>query len=581
MPLRKIMFPASIFVQLIIIFLVVVIPLYALGTQVYTWANDVVKRGITETAGSQVDFYIDNLDMDITRMKALQYDLIFDEDLNQLAAIPESLNEIEKIMAILRLQKRLLTIRHSNNLIEDVHVYIPSINKTIQSGDVKELDASEMNKTLDQWLNVGPKLVFHQHKAALVTQKLDKFGESTFVIAIMLSKDKLRNQLMMFEQNRDSGLLLTDLNGSVYLTTVDEAALMESLRKFEFRGTGQASANAIEHKMNGYDYIFIQARSDKLGINLYKFILQDDIFTELKRYQFWFVLFTGLAIVLILLFSFTTYKLIKRPLGKLIRAFRILEEGDLDIQIRPHRRNDEFNFLYTRFNLMVNRLKQMMEQVYLQRILAQRSELKHLQSQITPHFLYNSFFILSNMVESEDHENAKLFSRQLGEYLRFVTRNSSSEVVLAEEVKHARTYAELQARRFRKRIELFFEQFPDEWGHVFVPRLIIQPIIENVFEHGLAHKTEGGHVSITFRREENEQNCALVVAIEDNGDELAEGRLYELQSQLNNYNGEIEVTGLINVHQRLRLKFGESYGLELAIGQSGGLRVIIKIPRGR
>lgn len=578
--MRRIMFPASIFVQLITIFLVVVIPLYGLGTQVYTWANDVVKRGITETARAQVDFYIGNLDKDITRMKALQYDLMFDTDLNQLAAIPESLNEIDKIMALLRLQKRLLTIRHSNDLIEDVFVYIPPINKIIESGDMRELNASEMNMTLGQWLNVGSKLVFHQHKAALVTQKLDKFGEPTFVIAIMLSEDKLRQQLKLFEQNRDSGLLLTDLNGSMYLTVIEDSALTKPLEEFKFRDTDQASVKAIEYEMNGSEYIFMYARSDKLGINLFKFILQDDIFTEMKHYQLWFVLFTILAIVLILLFSFLTYKLIKRPLGKLISAFRMLEEGDLDIQIVHHRRNDEFNFLYARFNLMVNRLKQMMEQVYLQTILAQRSELKHLQSQITPHFLYNSFFVLSNMVESEDHENAKLFSRQLGEYLRFVTRNASPEVVLAEEVRHARTYAEIQARRFRKRIKLFFEQLPQEWESVFVPRLIIQPIIENVFEHGLNHKTENGHISIVFRPEENEQSCALVIAIEDNGDELTEGRLHELQSQLNNCHGEIEVTGLINVHHRLRLKFGEPYGLELAIGQSGGLRVNMKIPRG-
>ena len=579
--MRRIMFPASIFVQLIILFLVVVIPLYGLGTQVYGWANDVVKRGITETAQSQVDFYIDNLDRDISRMKALQYDLIFDADLNQLAAIPESLSEIERIMALLRLQKRLLTIRHSNELIEDVFVYIPSINRTIQSGDIRELQASEMNKTLVQWLNVGPKLVFYQQKAALVTQKLNRLGEPTFVIAVMLSEDKLRQQLMRFEHSRDSGLLLTDSGGSMYLTTADDGStLAKSLSEFQLRGADQADANAIEYEMNGSDYIFMQARSDKLGINLHKFILQEDIFIELKRYRLWFVLFTMLAAVLILLFSFMTYKLIMRPLSKLIRAFRVLEEGDLDIQISHHRRNDEFNFLYARFNLMVNRLKQMMEQVYVQKILVQRSELKHLQSQITPHFLYNSFFILSNMVESEDHENAKLFSRQLGEYLRFVTRNSSSEVVLAEEVRHARTYAELQARRFRKRIKLNFEQLPHEWGSLFVPRLIIQPIIENVFEHGLSHKTENGHISVTFRQMENERKCALVVAIEDNGDDMTEDLLHELQGQLNHDQDETEVTGLINVHHRLRLKFGEPFGLELAIGQSGGLQVNIKFPAG-
>lgn len=574
------MFPASIFAQLMITFLVVVIPLYALGTQVYAWANDVVRRGITDASSAQVNFYVDNLDRDLSSMKALQYDLLFDADLNQLATIPESLDEIDTVMALLRLQKRLLTIRYSHDLIEDVYVYIPPIDKTIQSGDMKALDDREMNESLNRWLNVGAKLVFHERKAALVTQKKDKRGDSIFVIAIMLSADKLKNQLMLFEDNPNSGLLLTELEGRMVLTTLDESGQSDAIREMERHGMGHTTASSYEYKMDGSDYIVMQARSEKLGIAFKKIILQDDIFIELKRYQFWFILFTCLALVLILLFSFATYKLIKRPLSKLMRAFRVLEEGDLDIQIQPRRGNDEFGFLYTRFNLMVNRLKQMMDQIYMQKILAQRSELKHLQSQITPHFLYNSFFILSNMVEAEDHENAKLFSRQLGEYLRFVTRNASSEVILAEEVRHARTYAELQARRFRKRIELYFEPLPEAWGRMLVPRLVIQPIIENVFEHGLAQKTADGQVRITFQQVGEEQQEVLLVIIEDNGDELTKERLYELQRKLDHSNGESDVTGLMNVHERLRLKYGESYGLELTRGQSGGLRVSMSIPRG-
>jgi len=574
------MFPASIFVQLMLTFLVVVIPLYALGTQLYAWANDVVKRGITDAASTQVNFYVDNLDRDLSSMKALQYDLIFDADLNQLATIPESLDEIDTVMALLRLQQRLLTIRYSNDLIEDVYVHIPSIRKTIQSGDMKALDVRTMEATLDRWLGAGTRLVFHEGKAALITQKTDKLGAPKFVLAIMLSADKLRRQLMLFEDDRSSRLVMTDLSGRIYLTTTDGAGSSNATRDPEPEGMGPTTASSYEYNRDGSDYIVMQARSEKLGIALKKIILQDDIFTELKRYQFWFILFTGLAVVLSLLFSLATYKLIKRPLGKLMRAFRMLEEGDLDIQIQPHRRNDEFGFLYTRFNLMVNRLKQMMDQIYRQKILAQRSELKHLQSQITPHFLYNSFFILSNMVEGEDHENAKLFSRQLGEYLRFVTRNAASEVILAEEVRHAQTYAELQARRFRKRIELLFEPLPEEWGRILVPRLIIQPIIENVFEHGLAQKTAGGHVGVTFRQETEGPGQMLVVTIEDNGDELTNDRLDQLRRRLNHANDEGDVTGLINVHERLRLKYGELYGLTLAIGQAGGLRVSMTIPRG-
>jgi two-component system sensor histidine kinase YesM len=124
-----------------------------------------------------------------------------------------------------------------------------------------------------------------------------------------------------------------------------------------------------------------------------------------------------------LIYSFSAYKFIHKPLLELVRAFHKVESGDLQVSIN-HDSDNEFGYLYKRFNDMVKNLNMLIDQVYNQKILMQRAELKQLQSQINPHFLYNSLFMINTMARIGD-DNLITFTKYLGEYFRFVTRNSS------------------------------------------------------------------------------------------------------------------------------------------------------------
>ena len=132
---------------------------------------------------------------------------------------------------------------------------------------------------------------------------------------------------------------------------------------------------------------------------------------------------------------------------KLVSAFKRVETGELKFSIQ-HNASDEFQYLYTRFNAMLEYINNLIDQVYTQKIMSQKAELKQLQSQINPHFLFNSFFILQRMIQSEDKENAINFCGFLGQYFQYVTRNSIDEMPFYKEVQHARNYLEIQAIRF-------------------------------------------------------------------------------------------------------------------------------------
>jgi two-component system sensor histidine kinase YesM len=148
---------------------------------------------------------------------------------------------------------------------------------------------------------------------------------------------------------------------------------------------------------------------------------------------------------------------------------------------------------------------------------------------------------------------------------------------LASEVEHARTYCEIQRMRFSSRIRIEFGPLPESFVDLQVPRLILQPIIENAFEHGLESKEADGLLRISFQ---TDSPGTLDVFIEDNGDTLADQELQQLQSALDDRSNAIETTGLVNIHRRIQLKFGAGSGLRARRGDLGGMEIRIRLQTG-
>lgn len=245
----------------------------------------------------------------------------------------------------------------------------------------------------------------------------------------------------------------------------------------------------------------------------------------------------------------------------------------MDIQIE-HEQKDEFGYLYDRFNQMLRKLQTLIDQDFKQKLMMQKAELKQLQSQINPHFLYNSFFILNSLAKTGDTDRIELFTNMLGEYFRFITRNVEDNVLLSEEVRHARMYTEIQKLRFSRRIRVQFDDLPKEMERIRVPRLIIQPIIENAYEHSLEKMPDEGLLRVTFEVNQGE----ALITVEDNGGSIGDSEIEALSARLESIAESYEMTGMINIHRRISLTYGEGSGLFLSkSSELGGLQVVIRI----
>ncbi|GGD95051.1 sensor histidine kinase [Paenibacillus nasutitermitis] len=572
----------SLFLRLAMMLGLMLVPIVLIGVNFYSGSQNALRLEISNSMESRVDANIRAMEKEVERIQLLQFELINDEFLNKLAVIPDYMNKFDKSQAILLVQDRLFAIKNSSLYISDVVVHVPSIKQTISamqgSGSIRTEQFDTTRKLAK--VHPGKAIYFVNHIPYIVlvheVRGLYEEENALYSIIVELSSSELSKSLSALESSENSGSILIDPTGEFDIRThVYKNTYLDQFIDHHRSGISDTARNMTSIG-EGADRVLVSSRFSKLlGFSLIHYVPEKHLFYNLYRYQQLFWVLTVVFLIFITVLCISLYRMIHRPLLALLRAFRKMEKGELDVSVDSHSRS-EFGYLLQGFNKMSRHMRELIEQVYTQKILVQRSELKQLQSQINPHFLYNSYFNLSNMIAVEDYDSAKLFASQMGSYLRYITRNSSDEVPLMEEVKHAAIYTEIQERRFRLRMQAEYGEVPPAYRAVMVPRLILQPLIENAFEHVFDHIEEGGRLVISFQEEKDH----LLIRIGDNGTFLEEDRLDELQAWLETDDHAIETTALLNIHRRMRNKYGEQGGLQVGRSGLGGLEVILMIRKG-
>lgn len=564
----------SIFGRLVITFLIIIIPIYGLAIYIYNWGLNTVKIEISKSTVAQVSFYLEGLEKEIERMKILQYDCLNDENLNKLAIRSQIMSIYESTESMRLLQQRLVTIRNSSVYIKNVSAHILPINRTISSNSGLDDIIMEKFKEIRVPAGLGGAQII-SYKDGLYLSTLQKrdmeTGNPLYLIEIELDKNAFRQALTQFNTYDGSGsVLISNINNGIISNQVKNSVTEEIKTLISKMNIDEDSGTEYVNISNKGYYV-VHAKSKYLNMVLLKYIPQEYVMKPIENFNIWVWVFSIAVLIIILIYSLSTYKFMHKPLVQLVKSFRKLESGDLQVSI-THDSNNEFGYLYKRFNDMVKNLNNLIDQVYNQKILMQRAELKHLQSQINPHFLYNSLFMINTMASIGD-ENLIPFSKYLGEYFRFVTRSSSDYILLIDEINHAKVYTKIQLMRFSKRLKVNFGECPEKYHNIKVPRLILQPVIENAFEHGIERKKNSGIVSIYFEEYDRQLN----IIVEDNGNDMSDESLSELKTSLENTTEELEITGIININRRIKLVFGENSGLVVSRSDLGGLKVVLKI----
>ena len=292
-----------------------------------------------------------------------------------------------------------------------------------------------------------------------------------------------------------------------------------------------------------------------------------------------YLLFTlAVATLVILGLSLFFSGRISTPARELKRAMGQLRDGNLSVRADIHS-GDEMEYLADGFNQMVQELSDTIEEVYLAQICQRDAELNALKMQIQPHFLYNTLDIIRmSAFEHGDAKTARLIESLSGQ-LRYISDNHNERVTLREELDSLKEYGFLMNTRYEGRISLITEVSDSEL-ELYIPKLLLQPFVENAVKHGLKTKSGGGTILVEALRLEDE----LRIMIFNDGFPIEASRLEHIKSFL----AEAEIgqqdeknivgVGMKNTHDRIKLNCGKQYGFTIESNSAGGAIVTIRLP---
>jgi two-component system, sensor histidine kinase YesM len=307
-----------------------------------------------------------------------------------------------------------------------------------------------------------------------------------------------------------------------------------------------------------------------------------DIANQLQKtrnFVFLFALMIILAVAGVALFL-RTY--LVRPIQRLQTLMFDVESGNLFARSK-FKRNDEIGKLGKSFNHMIEQIQQLINDIRVSRLnesqaklLQKEAQYQALQARIAPHFLYNTLDSVSWLARDKGVREITAVVDSLAGMLRYSLDRSTPLVKVSEEFQHVLLYSEIIRFRTGDSIEFDF-QIPDELQEPLIPRFTLQPLVENAVQHGLEPLGGKGKISISAYVEANH----LFYEISDNGIGLDPEKIEELMKFLTDGEDErpsFEKIGLANVHNRIKMTYGENYGLSIFEGKEYGLTIQVKLP---
>lgn len=263
---------------------------------------------------------------------------------------------------------------------------------------------------------------------------------------------------------------------------------------------------------------------------------------------------------------------VSAPMASLEEAVNEIEAGRLDTDIQPSGFYEIWH-LGQALDKMKGNLKRLMEDIVLEHESKRRSELMALQNQINPHFLYNTLDIIVWMIENEKSDDAVNVVTALARFFRISLSRGRTVITVADEVEHVRNYLMIQKMRFKNRFS-YSIQMEEGAGELGTIKLILQPLVENAVYHAMEFMDGDGEIEITVKR----RDADVFFTIRDNGCGMTQTRVQELMGEGEVCSERGAGVGLRNVRERIRLVFGDEYGLSIASEPDEGTEITIRIP---
>ena len=374
---------------------------------------------------------------------------------------------------------------------------------------------------------------------------------------------QLQEKIAEAEEKRSDYAVTAELAGKIIMVNVREGNRYEDNMEI-WENDVQIVTSLVGDTMS--QYIYYEIRGIQESRQQYQ-----DFFVNMIRFSI--IAFT-LILVLFLFLSYYIPLSITSPIRRLTQVTDQVAKGDLTV------RSDvtggvEAQVLSDSLNTMIDKINELLEQVKTEQIRLRKAEFELLQSQINPHFLYNTLDAIVWLAEAGEQKKVVSMVGSLSDFFRISLNQGQDILDVKEELQHVRSYLEIQQMRYQDILQ-YEICVPEELNHCQIPKITLQPLVENALYHGIKNKRGKGMIRI--EGELDGEDCILLIT--DNGKGMTPERLEQVRKGIRNRKvRETDIYGLYNVNERIRLNFGENYGITITSTYGEGTCVTVRLPQ--
>ncbi|WP_214628756.1 sensor histidine kinase [Paenibacillus agaridevorans] len=562
-------------ITLIVLLLIPIILLYTLSTQT---SMNVIRDEMQSLKQKDITYLANEIDRSVTTLSSLGFLLSEDIHIQQLQTIHLLESAYERNSERLRIMERLRLLNVSQRWDTQYSILSPENGQFVSTNTYLQYDLESVKKLLaptwqyEEMITQNLKQMRFVRHIVKPASKISNVDQAGIIVEISFPDEHIIKDLDAFKQTGKGDPFLMSKDGDSILNRSSDpeiiASIGELLRKEEL--SLAAASNEIV-KMGGGEYLVTIAPIRTLSWYLVDYMPLKDVMQPIVKTQ---ILFYGSVILLLamsLLAAYLLYRNVQRPIGLLIRNVKRLQDGNYATRINVNPKN-EFGYLFQRFNDMAAETERLIGKVYVEELRRREANVKQLQSQINPHFLYNCFALIRSLARLDKKESVMKLSMHLSKYYRYTTRVEKLTATLREELQLLESYLEIQ--RFHIQHMSYFIDVPETMLELEVPRLLLQPVVENAVLHGIERYDGDGLIAIFGKTEEGWHE----ICVEDNGIGMTDEELRRLEAKILETPDDSTGCALWNIRQRLLFQFGDGATLTFRPRPEGGVAVYLRWP---
>ena len=425
--------------RLLALFLIFVLVLYAVGMAVAIRLGNNAFAEVRRTYETRVSALADQLDAELQRIQNQIYYTMLRADVQHMALVTPSMSFPDIYKNVSAVAELMYALQNSSGLLEKATIYFPLLGKYISSDGRFEAFSDEDRRLLTQYNeNGGQEIVVATEKGlCLVSDSMRIAGttqagstETAAVIRVVLSRRAISEWCDIFSEDGKIYLYGAQWHDALdFLSTgnagYSQQAVREDLAQLTKKTEESTDGYSDVAQVDGQETLRVLCRVGGRGLWVAGYIRAGALQSASRPFSVWQLVLTAFLLLEVGVFFYIVRKLISQPINRFAGEVQNLEkEGVLQLAEKP---NNDMDFLYQAFLGVSGKLKAALEQAYNNKLLVYQSEIKFLQAQVNPHFLYNSFYHLYRMAKMEDNEGVAEMSRRLSSYYRYITRSDQNE----------------------------------------------------------------------------------------------------------------------------------------------------------